>query len=533
MLMADSLMARMLPRRTWGRRAVAFLAGSLATLALPPVYATPILLLSFPLLMALAHTSRSTARAFAEGWWFGWAHYMTGLYWIAVAFVVNEDVNAAGGPVAVVWLSAVMAVYPGLVTAAYHKMKSLAEDHGRPVPPLAQVLIFAVLWSLSEYLRGHLFTGFPWNPIGSVWAFHPAAMQSAALWGVYGLGLITVVMALAPWSYISAAGRPYGSAVVAAGVLAGLAAFGFWRLGAASDAVVDGVRLRLVQANVSQNEKWQRDRLSENFIRHLDMSRAPSEPPVTHIIWPETAAPYFLNAEPSRRFLMAAVTPPGGYILAGALRLERFPDGGYELGNTLFAVDAQGAIRATYDKAHLVPFGEYMPFRNLLSAMGLERFVPGLSDFTPGPGLATVELPGLPPFSPLICYEIIFPAAVARRDSPPDWLLNITNDGWYGITSGPYQHLVTAQFRAVEEGLPAVRVAGTGISAVIDPWGRIKARLPLARAGVIDADLPRKIERRPLFARLGDWSYFIIIVIVSASAGLLCRFRSETYVTDR
>lgn len=527
MQMTDSLVERWAPRRAWTRRGLGFLAGGLATLALPPVYAVPVLLLSFPVLLALAHTSRTTANAFAEGWWFGLGHFMTGLYWIAVAFIVNEDVSAAGGPFAVGLLSGVLAFYPGLVTAAYHKLKSMVADHGHQLPPLAAVLAFAALWSLSEYLRGHLFTGFPWNPIGSVWAVHPAAMQSASLWGVYSLGLMTVVMALAPWGYMGvgmiSGRRHHGTVVVAAGLLLGLVTFGFWRLGSASDAVADGVRLRLVQANVPQNEKWQRDRLSENFIRHLNMSAAPARLPVTHIIWPETAVPYFLNSEPSRRFLMAEVTPPGGYILAGAPRLERFPDGGYDIGNTLFVVDDRGAIRASYDKAHLVPFGEYLPFRNLLSTLGLQRFVPSLMDFTPGPGLATVDVPGLPPFSPLICYEIIFPAAVARRDDRPDWLLNITNDGWYGITSGPYQHLAAAQFRAVEEGLPAVRVAGTGISAVIDPWGRIKAKIPLARAGFVDADLPRKIERHPLFARLGDWSYIIIIVIVSALAGLLSR----------
>lgn len=525
--MADTLLERLTPRHAVTRRFAAFLAGGLTTLALPPIYAVPLLLITFPLLLGLARSSRNTVSAFAEGWWFGLAHFVSGFYWIAVAFMVNEDVSDVGGPFAVGLLSAVMAIYIGAVAAAHHRLLRIASTRGIVVPPLAEALLFAVLWSLAEYLRGHLFTGFPWNLIGTVWAFHPVMMQSASLWGLYGLSLLTVVAALALWGILRAdqrhtdqrRGAPLATASV---LLVGLALFGAWRLADATDAVVDGVRLRVVQANVAQNEKWQRDRLSENFVRHLELSGKPSTPPITHVIWPETAAPYFLNAEPSRRFLMAGVTPPGGYILAGAPRLERFPDKTYQIGNSLFVVDEVGAIRASYDKAHLVPFGEYLPFRGVLSAIGLERFVPGLLDFTPGSGLVTLALPGLPPFSPLICYEIIFPNAVARRDDPPDWLLNITNDGWYGITSGPYQHLVATQFRAVEEGVPVVRAAGTGISAVIDPWGRATASLALGRAGFFDANLPRKIERRPLFARLGDWSYVIIIAIVSALAGMLC-----------
>lgn len=502
------------------RAALAIIGGALAVLALPPIYALPLLFLSLPLLLMLALTSRSRLAAFAVGWWFGVGYFAAGLYWVAIAFVVNQDVSDAAGPVAVAGLAVLLAIFPGLTTLAYKIATEKAALRGWRLPPAAHVLAFAVLWSIGEWLRGHLFTGFPWNLIGSVWGFAPVMMQSAALWGIYGLSLLSVILALAPLGYLlpASGARRWPLPVAALAVAAGLDGFGLWRLESASVQMVEGVRLRLVQANVPQEDKWSEDRLSDNFRRHLALSSAAGDRPVSHIVWPETAAPYYLNAEPSRRYLIADVVPAGGYVITGAPSLERTADDRYEIGNSLFVIDGKGEVRATYDKAHLVPFGEYLPLRGLLGAIGLNRFVPSLLDFTPGPGLVTLAAPGLPPFSPLICYEVIFPGAVARRDNPPDWLLNITNDAWYGISTGPYQHLVTARFRAVEEGLPVVRAADTGISAVIDPWGRTIAALGLARAGVIDADLPRKIERRTPFARLGDWSYLLILVIVSAAA---------------
>lgn len=510
-----------LARRGGVSRAVlAVLGGALATLALPPIYALPLLLLSFPLLLLLALTSRGRLAAFAAGWWFGIGHFTTGLYWVAIAFVVNQDVSDAAGPVAVAGLAILLAIFPGLVALAYKIVAEEAVRRGRRFGPIGHALAFAVLWSLGEWLRGHLFTGFPWNLIGSVWGFAPVMMQSAALWGLYGLGLLTMTLALSPLGYLLPApgGRRWMLPTAALTLAVGLLGFGLWRLATADPAVVAGVRLRLVQANVSQQDKWSEERLFDNFGRYLALSAAAGNPSPSLIVWPETAVPYYLNAEPARRYLIADVVPADGYVITGAPRLERLADGRYQVGNSLFVIDGRGAVRAAYDKAHLVPFGEYLPLRGLLGAIGLNRFVPSLLDFTPGPGLATLTAPGLPPFSPLICYEAIFPGAVARRDQPPDWLLNVTNDAWYGISSGPYQHLVAARFRAVEEGLPVVRAAGTGISAVIDPWGRTLASLGLARAGVIDADLPRKIERRTPFARLGDWSYLLILVIVSAAA---------------
>lgn len=511
-------------RSPWRRRAMAFPAGVLATLALPPVHAVPVLLLSLPLLMLLAATARRPRQAFGDGWWFGFGHFLAGLYWIGIAFMVNEDVSDWAGVPAVIGVAAVMAAFPGLAALAT-RLFAARLDFSRLAHGVALAIAFAALWGVAEWLRGHLFTGFPWNLMGSVWAFSPALFQSASLWGSYGLSVVTVLIAVLPAAGLgrrTRAGR-FGPLIASTVAVALLWAGGAWRLGGATDAAVPDIRLRIVQANVKQQEKWRRDRLSENFIRHLELSAKPARKPVTHIIWPETAVPYFLNEEVSRRFLIADVVPEGGFVITGAPRLEYEPDGTPVIANSLFVIDGLANVQASYDKSHLVPFGEYVPLRGLLGLLGLGRFVPSSIDFTPGPGPTVIDLEGLPSFSPLVCYEVIFPAAVVPRNARPDWILNITNDGWYGRSSGPYQHLVTAQFRAVEEGLPVVRAAGTGISAVIDGHGRIWHSLALGRSGFIDSDLPVKLESPTLFARAGDWSYFGLLAILVLLARRLSR----------
>lgn len=504
-------------RLSVGRKAaLAGLLGALATLALPPVHAFPAFFVAFSAFFLLLRTVDRKGAAFALGWAFGFGHFVTGFYWIAIAFFVNESVTDAAGPPAAAGVAAAMALYAAFAALGFHLMRRFARGS-----VVAEILLFALLWSLGEWLRGHLFTGFPWNLSASIWAFSPAMLQSLALWGGYGLSLLTVLAATLPAASVLGDRRPVLVMLLGLGALYG---GGLWRLSHDSGAMVPDVRLRLVQANVKQGEKWREDKLVENFMSYLRLSaeapQNPAERPVTHILWPETASPYFLNAEPAAREAIARILPRGGFLIAGAPGYERGADGEPRIGNSLFAIDDAGAVRASYDKAHLVPFGEYLPMRGFLMALGFERFVPGMlgRDFTAGPGPRTLRLPGTPSFSPLICYEVIFPGAVVDESERPGWILNVTNDGWYGQSAGPHQHLVAAQMRAVEEGLPVVRVAGTGISAVIDPYGNILKSLPLATRGFIDSDLPRMIENPPVFARSGDWSYFGLLFILAALA---------------
>ncbi|HEX6113784.1 MAG TPA: apolipoprotein N-acyltransferase, partial [Geminicoccaceae bacterium] len=248
------------------------------------------------------------------------------------------------------------------------------------------------------------------------------------------------------------------------------------------------------------------------FERHLTLS-AEGRDAITHVIWPESAAPYPLDQDGVARQMIARVVPPSGLLLTGGERfdLSREPPLAW---NTLFVLDDAGAILARYDKRDLVPFGEFLPLRGLLGRLGLEKLTHGSIDFQPGPGRQTITLPGLPPVSPLICYEAIFPGSVVDPDARPDWLLNVTNDAWFGRSSGPYQHLAMARMRAIEEGLPLVRSANSGISAVVDPWGRIEARLGLGETGALDVALPQPLPGGTPFARTGP-------VIALAPAGVL------------
>ena len=301
--------------------------------------------------------------------------------------------------------------------------------------------------------------------------------------------------------------RPWLLPAAAFGLLAALWVGGQARLALAPDRAATDVQLRLVQANVDQSLKWQEDAREAALVRHVQLSRRPGFETADLVIWPEAAATFYIDESAPVRAFVAQAAPPGGLLLTGAPRRTRSAGRTIAFWNSLHALTPAGAIAATYDKHHLVPFGEYVPLRAVLP---LPLLAYGAHDHSPGPGPRTLRLPGVPPFSPLICYEAIFPgAAVARGIAPderPAWLLNITNDAWFGHTAGPYQHFQAARMRAVEEGLPLVRAANTGISAVVDAYGRVVGRLGLGETGVLDAALPPALAGRTPMARLGMWT---------------------------
>jgi apolipoprotein N-acyltransferase len=294
-------------------------------------------------------------------------------------------------------------------------------------------------------------------------------------------------------------------------LLAVIAAWGAWRVPAGPAPVQPGIVLRLVQANIEQTLKWDPAMRAEHLVRHLALSRAASATPPTHIIWPETAAPSFLDLDWQARREIADVTPAGGLMLVGTLRGLVQDREVRQVWNSMQALDREGEIVGTYDKAHLVPFGEYVP---LPSWVPLRKLTAVSMDISTGPGPRTLDLPGLPPVGPMICYEVIFPGAVVDRANRPAWMLNLTNDGWFGISSGPYQHFAAARMRAVEEGLPLVRAAYTGISGVIDPYGRVLISLGLGKEGAIDAPLPQPLIETP-FVRWGGLvlPFFLLIAV--------------------
>jgi apolipoprotein N-acyltransferase len=490
--------------RCWPRLSALGL-GAIVALALPPFGLWPCLL-GFAGLLDLLLRADRPRRALVLGWCFGFGHFLVGLYWIAIAFFADAERFGVLAVPAVLLLCAGLAFYPALAAllVGLHRWRSRS----------AAALALALAWLLTEWLRGHLFFGgFPWNLIGYAFADSAGLSQLAAVTGIWGLSLLAVVVGALPVSLLASDARVRWQPAAATGLLLALGWLGgTLRLPDAPVAPVPGVRLRLVQGDIAQTLKWQPEQRARWFQRYLELSARPADH-LKAVIWPESAAPYPLDREPEARRLIARVVPPGGLLLTGSAR--------FDLGsepprawNSLFALDDTGRILAVYDKHELVPFGEFLPFRSVLGRLGLAKLTQGSIDFQPGPGRVTLTLPGLPPFSPLICYEAIFPGRVVDPHARPDWLLNVTNDAWFGRSSGPYQHLAMARFRAIEEGLPLVRAANTGISVVVDPYGRVQARLDLDVTGVLDAALPTPLPEPPPFARLGLWP-------VAVAAGLV------------
>jgi apolipoprotein N-acyltransferase len=487
------------------RMLVAALFGALVTMALPPFHLLPVLLIAFAGLVWLAAGARSWRGAFLIGWVFGFGHFASALYWVAEAFSV-AGVAVWAAPFAVAALAAACAIFPGLVVLAYH---GLTVGGAVRSAGFARIAAFASLWTAAEWLRGHaILGGFPWALTGYAWMPADSMLQFASLFGVLGLSWVTVFAAAAPatlaWSRRSLIGLTLSWLLLVV-----IAIGGAVRLAGADLADVPGIGLRLVQANISQFHKWQDDLRAAHLERHIALSTAPADDPPTLVIWPETAAPYLLENEPGIRARIATAVPADGVLLTGAVRSSPTESGEHRIWNSLHAVNGDGDIIATYDKFHLVPFGEYTPFRSLLS---LAKLTQGKTDFSRGPGIQTMRLPGLPPVSPLICYEAIFPGAVVAPRARPEWMLNVTNDGWYGISIGPYQHFAQTRLRAVEEGIPMIRVANTGLSGVVDSYGRVRAMLGLGVAGRIDAPMPGALARPTLYARWHDWPVFGVLL---------------------
>jgi apolipoprotein N-acyltransferase len=454
------------------------------------------------------------------GYVFGLGFFVAGLYWIAAALFVDIARFWWALPFAVVGLPAVLALFTG---AALGVTSMLARR--LLLSPTARVCLFAVAWAAAEWARGHWFTGFPWNLVGYVWsgAFPGAGamLQTTAWFGIYGLSFLTVLAAALPALFGAATLAPLPPARRAAPGIAALLlilvpmAAGWLRLDL-SPTRMTGLWLRLVQP--AQAEIWQSDpRIAAAQLQRLiELSRAPSQHQLAAIIWPEGASPYFLERDPQHLAAIAAVAPKGGYVITGALRATPPATRPLQIWNSIEAIDAAGAIGARYDKVHLVPFGEYVPFRAVLP---IDKITPGTLDLSAGRGRQTIALAGLPPFSPIICYEAIFPGAVVDEAARPRWMLNVTNDAWYGRSAGPYQHFAIARTRAIEEGMPLVRVANNGISGVVDPTGRIVARTALDDITYADVPLPAAFGRTP-YEKTGDGIFLAMLALGLVPAAL-------------
>lgn len=477
--------------------AIAFATGAASAFAFQPVAWWPLMPLAFAVLCELVARAGSLRHALFTGWLFGLGQFAVGLNWIATAFTYQAAMPAWLGWIAVGLLSIYLAVFPMFAAG-------LAWRFGRD-KPLALVLALAGAWAITEWLRAGLFTGFAWNPVAVTLVDTPLRGLSAGI-GTYGLSAILVLVGGALWL---AARRQFKPALADA-VAIGLAAILYWPQ--QPPATTELKPVRIVQPNIGQEDKW-REGFGDEAAARLAMLSLPKAEHRRLLLWPEAAITEPVSDERTHpraqmlaqyeRMRAASVLGPGDVLVTGGIGVtstdRRFLDGAT---NSVYVLAPGGRVLGRYDKAHLVPYGEYLPMRPLLSAIGLSRLAPGALDFAAGPGPRTLALPGFGAMGVQVCYEIIFSGEVVDRRHRPDFIFNPSNDAWFGRW-GPPQHLAQARLRAAEEGLPVIRATPTGISAVIDSDGRLLKSLPWHAAGRIDTVLPP--PRPPtLFARLGN-----------------------------
>ncbi|PSC04860.1 apolipoprotein N-acyltransferase [Alsobacter soli] len=496
----------------WRRLLLAFAAGAVGALAMPPFGALPALALSFTAAVWIldgsaadvGRLSRATlGHAALAGWFFGFGYFTAGLWWLGSAFLVEADQFAWLMPLGVLGLPAVLGLYMALAFA-------LARMIWTPGP--MRIVSLALSVTATEWLRAVLFTGFPWNEFGMALGGWLVPAQAASIVGLHGLTLLTVLICAAPATLGSGlSGRErWLPPSLALGAFALLLAFGAVRLWTGHAGVQPNVRLRIVQPNIPQDDKFRpenREAIMARYLTLSDRATSPDHPGiagVTHLIWPESAFPFLLARDPTALAQIAQLLPKGAVLVTGAVRAgEPLPgERGRHYFNSVQVVSDEGLILDSSDKAHLVPFGEYLPFNDLLTAWGLRQFVNAPGGFEAGARRKMLAVPGLPPVAPLICYEAIFPGEARPDQGAPGVLLNLTNDAWFGVTPGPYQHMAQARLRAIEEGLPLIRAANDGVSAVVDPYGRVLGSLGLGLDGVLDASLPKPLQGT-VFSRMG------------------------------
>jgi apolipoprotein N-acyltransferase len=535
----------------WRRRLIAFIAGAIGALALAPIDFLPAMIVPMTIAVWLLDGAAESKdggiwrpgfriaavrRAFGIGWWWGFGYFIAGLWWLGAAFLVQPDDFAWALPLGVVALPAGLAFFPALGFALARLIWA---------PGASRILALAGALGFSEWLRGHVLSGFPWNAYGMALGDHLIFAQFAAIGGLYGLTVLSIAIFAAPaliadgkssFGSVSGVPRwreklPVGLAVAVISFV-GLAAYGGLRLAAGHRAVVASVKVRIMQPNLSQDMKFSADDRLSVVDRYLSLSDRSTGPGHTGLadfnvlVWPESAFPFVLAQTPEALARIGNALPPGTFLITGAARaVDKVADGKHRTiyFNSMQVLARGGLILDTYDKVHLVPFGEYLPFGQWFDWLGIRQFVDVPGGFESGLSHTFLSLPGLPLAVPLICYEAIFPEEVARAvkagDQRPGFLVNVTNDAWFGTTAGPYQHFAEARLRTIEEGLPMVRGGNTGISAIIDPYGRVEAKLGLGEAGVVDGFLPKLIApppfaHIPVLAGILAWASALFLSLV-------------------
>lgn len=479
----------------------ALLLGALSVPALPPYFLFPILFITFSGLLLLLQTAGKKKTAFALGYWFGFGFYACGFAWVGNALLIDAKTFGWLYPIVFLASGAFFGLFVALPALFSYYFKNLS----------AKYLAFAAFWVIFEWIRSFFLTGFPWNLLGTTLAFAAAPIQAASVFGTYGLSWLVLMITAAPALYLYRRSRT--ALAVSLAIILTLSAadllFGVWRLQQLSDNQESDIKIRIVQPSIPQSMKWSPTSLEDNLYSYVSMSREPGLEDIDFVIWGETASAFPLDFDDYYRQVVTNAIPEKGHLITGLVRYEADEDNRYQPLNSLFVMNKQGIIEGKYDKSHLVPFGEYIPLRQYLPHW-VRPVTNTIANFKAGKGPQNLNIASYPEFGALICYEIIFPAQVVSKGHKPEWLVNLTNDGWYGDSAGPHQHLVSAQMRAVEEGITVVRVANSGISAVINRLGIIQSSLSLNRSAILDTRLPEQLSTPTLY---GKHSNFIPLIL--------------------
>ncbi len=472
---------------------VSFIVGALSILSFAPHYFILSSFVGFSVLVFLLIKAETAKQAFARGYWFGFAHFAFGLSWVGNALLIEPEKFG--------WLYPVTLLAAGGFFGLFFAFPALVSFYAKR--NWQKWLSFSAAVVVFEWLRSFFLTGFPWNLQGYSLAFNQELIQAAALGGVYLLSLAAVLSysILGLWLV-----SPRNESFIWATVFILMAALvlwggGYYRLNNAEMVETDTL-VRIVQPSIPQKMKWNRQTLEENFAEYIRLSGQKGKAKPNLIVWGETASPFMLDVDEEHMQQVLPVIPQHGYLVTGMISYQP-ANGRYLPHNSMAVINENGQVAAYYHKSHLVPFGEYIPLREYLPSF-IRPVANVIGAFGKGNGPETIKLSGLPSFGGVICYEVIFPHEIVDGDNRPDFLINLTNDGWYGNSAGPYQHWVAAKMRAVEEGVVVLRAANNGISGLINAYGKEKALLPLNKAGNLDVYLDKSPEKLTPYSRYGN-----------------------------
>ncbi len=502
-----------IPVKLRNKYAAALIAGSICALAFAPFHFFIAAIFSISGLFYLLENKTDTGKeAFKIGLIYGFGYFLAGIYWICISLLVDPVKFAWLIPFCLTIIPGVLALYFAGLAYGYKKITAHYKFDN-----YQKIIIFATLWIIAEILRSYLLSGFPWNLLGYSFLFSNHFAQSASIFGVYGLSFFAVLIALSPF-LLYKTNRPNKIfAIILTAIIFANFIFGFYRLHTTQLITHDETKLRLVQANITQSLKWDPTQKYRNFLQHIAMSNEVENADVKAVIWSETSVPYAIDGQSHDLLdLLNRATSNNSVLITGGLRIEYTDASRMEIKdvwNSVFTINKAG-IENYYDKSHLVPFGEYVPFANLLPF--IEKITEGAKGFSLGQGPQTLQTAHFS-YSPLICYEVIFPNNIIDKNNRPDLLVNVTNDSWFGTSSGPYQHFDAAKMRAIEYGISLARVANSGISGYIDPLGNVVNKINLNEKAVIDVSLVEKIPET-IFSRFANWP---LLALVLASLSLL------------